>query len=46
MRFVFTRRFYLLLAAGFVLLSFSWHRPALRRYTLAYDLLLLAAAFS
>jgi len=45
MRFVYTRLFYALLAAGFVLLSLSWHWPTLRRMTLAYDLLLLAAAF-
>ncbi len=45
MRFVFTRLFYALLAVGFVLLSLSWHWPYLRRLTLAYDLLLLAAAF-
>jgi uncharacterized protein (DUF58 family) len=45
MRFVFTKLFYALLALGFVLLSLSWQRPALRRLTLVYDLLLLAAAF-
>jgi uncharacterized protein (DUF58 family) len=45
MRFVFTKLFYALLAAGFVLLSLSWQWPYLRRLTLAYDLLLLAAAF-
>src|SRR5947209_19629392 len=45
MRFVFTKFFYALLAVGFVLLSLSWHWPVLRRVTLAYDLLLLAAAF-
>ncbi len=44
MRFVFTKLFYVLLGAGFVLLSLSWHWPLLRRLTLAYDLLLLAAA--
>ncbi len=45
MRFVFTRLFYALLGAGFVLLSLSWPWPVLRRLTLASDLLLLAAAF-
>ncbi len=45
MRFVFTKFFYALLAVGFVLLSLSWQWPLLRRLTLAYDLLLLAAAF-
>ncbi|HYX40948.1 MAG TPA: DUF58 domain-containing protein, partial [Pyrinomonadaceae bacterium] len=45
MRFVFTKLFYALLAAGFVLLSLSWHWPYLRWLTLAYDLLLFAVAF-
>ncbi|HEX8071196.1 MAG TPA: DUF58 domain-containing protein [Pyrinomonadaceae bacterium] len=44
MRFVFTRLFYALLAGGFVLLSLSWHRPALRWATLAYDAALLLFA--
>jgi uncharacterized protein (DUF58 family) len=45
MRFVFTRLFYALLALGFVPLSLSWGRPALRWFTVAFDLGLLAAAF-
>src|SRR4051812_21153817 len=45
MSFVFTRLFYVLLAAGFVPLSLSWQRPALRWGTLAYDGALLLAAF-
>jgi uncharacterized protein (DUF58 family) len=45
MRFVFTRLFYALLALGFVPLSMSWGRPGLRLLTLAYDAVLLAAAF-
>lgn len=44
MRFVFTRLFYLLTAAGLILLSFSWGRPWLRWVALAYDLALLALA--
>ncbi len=40
MRFVFTRLFYLLLLVGFIPLSLSWGRPALRWATVAYDLLL------
>lgn len=45
MRFVFTKLFYLLMALGLILLSFSWGRPWLRWVALAYDLLLLAVAF-
>jgi uncharacterized protein (DUF58 family) len=45
MRYVFTRLFYVLLAAGFVPLSLSWGRPILRWSTLAYDLMLFVAAF-
>jgi uncharacterized protein (DUF58 family) len=45
MPFVFTKLFYVLLAAGFVPLSLSWQRPVLRYLTLAYNVLLLVAAF-
>lgn len=45
MRFVFTKLFYALLALGFVPLSLSWGRPALRWATVLFDLALLAAAF-
>jgi uncharacterized protein (DUF58 family) len=45
MPFVFTKLFYVLLAAGFVPLSLSWQRPALRWVTLVYDGLLLLVAF-
>src|SRR6266446_5930831 len=41
MKFVFSKLFYLLLAAGLILLSLSWAHPWLRRLTLAYDFLLL-----
>ena len=44
MRFVFSRLFFILLAAGFVPLSLSWNFPVLRYAVLAYDVLLLAAA--
>ena len=44
MRFVFTRRFYLLLAFGLVPLSLSWNFPLLRSLVLAFDVLLIAAA--
>lgn len=44
MRFVFTKLFYLMAAAGLVLLSFSWDRPWLRWGALFYDLGLLALA--
>jgi len=45
MHFIFSRRFYILLALGLVPLSLSWGRPALRWATLAYDFALLLAAF-
>jgi uncharacterized protein (DUF58 family) len=44
MSFVFSRRFYVLVAIGLVTLSLSWGRPWLRWATLAYDVLLLALA--
>lgn len=44
MRFVFARLFYVLIALGFLPLSLSWNRPALRWFTLAYDLVLLIGA--
>ncbi|HZS46274.1 MAG TPA: DUF58 domain-containing protein [Blastocatellia bacterium] len=44
MRFVFTRRFYLLLAFGLVLLSLAWVNPSLIWLTLIYDTLLFASA--
>jgi uncharacterized protein (DUF58 family) len=44
MRFVFTRLFYVLLVLGFVPLSLSWGRPALRWATLGFDVALLLAA--
>ncbi|MBA2705435.1 MAG: DUF58 domain-containing protein [Blastocatellia bacterium] len=44
MRFVFSRLFYLLIAAGFVVLSLSWGRPWLRWAALAYDVALIILA--
>lgn len=44
MNFVFSRLFYLLLAVGFVPLSLSWGRPALRWAALIYDLLVVVVA--
>src|SRR6267142_4292406 len=44
MRFVFTKLFYLLVAASLLLLSLSWGRPSLRWLALVYDLTLLALA--
>src|ERR1700682_2547408 len=44
MRFVFSKLFYLLIAAGFVVLSFSWGRPWLRWVALAYDAALIVLA--
>lgn len=45
MRFVFTRLFYILLAAGFVPLSLSWGRPGWRWAAACYDVALFLAAF-
>jgi uncharacterized protein (DUF58 family) len=44
MRFVFTRRFFILLALGLVPLSLSWTLPELRYAVLAYDIVLIVAA--
>ena len=44
MRFVFSRRFYILLAAGLIPLSLSWTMPWLRFAVLGYDILPVAAA--
>lgn len=44
MRFVFTKLFYLLIAAGLILLSLSWGRPWLRWVALVYDLALITLA--
>lgn len=44
MNFVFSRRFFILLAVGFVPLSLSWNLPALRYAVLIYDVALVALA--
>ncbi|HQX54713.1 MAG TPA: DUF58 domain-containing protein [Pyrinomonadaceae bacterium] len=44
MRFVFTRRSYILLALGIVPLSLSWKLPELRTAVFVFDALLIAAA--
>ena len=44
MRFVFSSRFYILLAAGLIPLSLSWGLPWLRPFVVAYDILLVIAA--
>lgn len=44
MRFVFSRRFYILLAIGFLPLSLSWNFPELRYAVFAFDALLVSAA--
>ncbi len=45
MKFVFSRRFYILFALGLIPLSLSWNIPSLRYIALAYDALLIALAF-
>jgi uncharacterized protein (DUF58 family) len=45
MNFVFSKLFYFLLVLGFLPLSLSWGRPALRWATLGFDIALLLAAF-
>lgn len=45
MRFVFTKLFYVLLAAGFVPLSLGWGRPVWLWVAFGYDALLLLAVF-
>lgn len=44
MRFVFSRRFYILFVLGLVPLSLSWNFPVLRTSVLLFDILLVAAA--
>ncbi|HEX8287229.1 MAG TPA: DUF58 domain-containing protein [Pyrinomonadaceae bacterium] len=45
MRFVFSRRFFILLAVGLVPLSLSWNFPFLRSIVLIYDFVLITTAF-
>jgi uncharacterized protein (DUF58 family) len=44
MRFVFSRRFYVLLAIGLIPLSLSWNLPFLRNAVIVFDVALIAAA--
>lgn len=44
MNFIFSKRFFIMLAIGFIPLSLSWNFPILRWVTLAYDILLLTLA--
>lgn len=46
MRFVFSRRFFILLAIGFVPLSLSWNFPELRTAVFVYDILLILLAIT
>lgn len=46
MRFVFSRRFYILLALGLIPLSLSWNFPALRVFVLLYDIVLIVVALA
>ena len=45
MRFVFSRRFFILLGLGIIPLSLSWNIPALRTGVFGFDILLIIAAF-
>ncbi len=44
MRFVFSRRFYILLALGLIPLALSWNLPFLRTIVFGFDIFLFAAA--
>lgn len=46
MRFVFSPRFFILLAIGILPLSFSWNLPVLRSIVFAFDVLLVIAAIT
>lgn len=46
MRFVFSRRFFILLAIGLIPLSLSWRMPWLRSFVIAYDVLLVLTAIT
>jgi uncharacterized protein (DUF58 family) len=45
MRFVFSRRFYILLALALIPLALSWNLPFLRTFVLAFDAMLIVMAF-
>src|ERR1041385_9078072 len=44
MNFTFSKFFYLLIALGLIILSFSWGRPSLRWLVVAYDAALIILA--
>ena len=44
MKFTFSKFFYLLIASGLIILSFSWGRPSLRWLVVAYDVALMILA--
>jgi len=44
MRFVFSRRFYILLALGLIPLAFSWNLPSLRYFVFAFDAMIIIMA--
>ena len=44
MRFVFSRRFYILLALALVPLALSWNLPWLRYFVFAFDAMLIVMA--
>src|SRR5205085_8752004 len=46
MRFVFSRRFYILLALGLIPLVLSWNLPFLRTFVFAFDAMLIVMAFA
>lgn len=46
MRFVFSRRFYILLALGLIPLALSWNLPSLRTFVFAFDALLIVMALA
>jgi len=46
MRFVFSRRFYILLALGLIPLALSWNLPFLRTFVFAFDALLIVMAIA
>ncbi len=46
MRFIFSRRFYILLVLGLIPLSLAWNFPVLKYSVLGFDILLIVVAFA
>lgn len=46
MQFVFSRRFYILLALGLIPLALSWNLPSLRYFVFAFDAMVIIMAFA